>query len=52
VGKGRSEVVPGGDPDKDAAEDRRFVDDKDRGYCTQVQGGRLAAWDASRDKKG
>jgi len=47
VGRGRSEVVP----DKDVAEDRCSVEDKDTVDCRQTQGGRLAALDASRDKE-
>jgi hypothetical protein len=50
VGRGRSEVVPGEGPDKDVAvaedtEDKNTVD------CTQVQGERLAAWGASRNRE-
>jgi hypothetical protein len=51
VGRGRSEVVPGEGPDKDVAGDRDFVEDRNTVHCTQVQGERLAAWKASRNRE-
>jgi len=52
VGRGRSEVVPGEGPDKDVAEDvAEDIEDKNTVDCTQVQGERLAARGASRNRE-
>lgn len=51
MGRGRSEVVPGEDPDKDVVGDKDYVEDKNTVDCMQVQGESLAAWKASRNRE-